>query len=49
MCFYEKVRGWGDQYIFLGVIFLVLSQEASMELKKEFSSSRFFPVKEVSN
>lgn len=34
MYFYEKVRGWGDQCIFLGVIFLVLSWEAGMELKK---------------
>lgn len=34
MCFYEKVRGWGDQCIFLGVIVTVLSGEGSMELKK---------------
>jgi len=45
MCFCEKVRGWGDQHLLLGVIFMVLSQEASMQLKKEFASSVFFQIK----
>lgn len=45
MCFYEKVRGWGDQRILFGVIFMVLSQEASMELKKEFASAVFFQLR----
>lgn len=39
MCFYEKVRGWGDQHILLGVIFMAISEEASMELKEGFTGS----------
>lgn len=45
MCFYEEVRGWGDQYILLGVIFMFLSEEVSMELKKESTSAVFFQIR----